>query len=110
MTKKLLLSAAATAALMISVPAFAQGAGPTPEAFPPYDSYTSSPPVAGRIVMQSGRTKRIKLYEGRTAAYGTTQWNPYNDPNAVFVAGTYVGSDPDPNIRAALIREFGRRR
>jgi hypothetical protein len=29
-------------------------------------------------------------------------------PNAVFVGGTYAGSDPDPNIRAALRREFGR--
>jgi hypothetical protein len=35
-------------------------------------------------------------------------FNPCNDPNAVFVAGTYAGSDPDPNIRAALRREFGR--
>jgi hypothetical protein len=41
----------------------------------------------------------------------TTYWyRPVNDPNAVFVGGTYAGSDPDPNIRAALIREFGRRR
>jgi hypothetical protein len=37
-------------------------------------------------------------------------YNPCNDPNAVFVGGTYAGSDPDPNIRAALAREFGRRR
>jgi hypothetical protein len=29
-----------------------------------------------------------------------------NDPYAVWVAGTYVGRDPDPNVRAALIREF----
>jgi hypothetical protein len=29
-------------------------------------------------------------------------------PNAVFVGGTYAGSDPDPNIRASLRREFGR--
>jgi hypothetical protein len=29
---------------------------------------------------------------------------------AVFTSGTYAGADPDPNIRAALIREFGRRR
>jgi len=28
----------------------------------------------------------------------------------VFVGGTYAGSDPDPNIRAALAREFGKRR
>ena len=43
-------------------------------------------------------------------AAGYAGYNPCNDPNAVFVAGTYAGSDPDPNIRAALIREFGRRR
>jgi len=36
--------------------------------------------------------------------------NPANDPNAVFVGGTYAGSDPDPNIRAALAREFGRQK
>jgi hypothetical protein len=36
----------------------------------------------------------------------TTQWLPHNSFNAVFVAGTYAGSDPDPNIRAALRREF----
>jgi hypothetical protein len=42
-------------------------------------------------------------------AAGYAGYNPCNDPNAVFVAGTYAGSDPDPNIRAALIREFGRR-
>jgi hypothetical protein len=29
-----------------------------------------------------------------------------NDPYAVWVAGTYVGRDPDPNVRAAMIREF----
>jgi hypothetical protein len=36
-------------------------------------------------------------------------YNPANDPDAVSVGGTYAGSDPDPNIRAALRREFGRR-
>ena len=30
------------------------------------------------------------------------------DPYAVYVGGTYAGRDPDPNIRAQLIREFGR--
>jgi hypothetical protein len=35
-------------------------------------------------------------------------YNPENDPDAVSVGGTYAGSDPDPNIRAALSREFGR--
>jgi hypothetical protein len=34
-------------------------------------------------------------------------YRPRDDPNAVFVGGTYAGSDPDPNIRAALIRGFG---
>jgi hypothetical protein len=29
-----------------------------------------------------------------------------NDPYAVWVAGTYVGRDPDPSVRASLIREF----
>jgi hypothetical protein len=35
-------------------------------------------------------------------------YNPTNDPNAVFVGGTYVGSDPDPRIRASL-RALGRK-
>jgi hypothetical protein len=29
-----------------------------------------------------------------------------NDPYAVWVAGTYVGRDPDPRVRDAMIREF----
>ena len=33
---------------------------------------------------------------------------PPSDPYAVWVAGTYVGRDPDPNVRAAMIREFYR--
>jgi hypothetical protein len=33
------------------------------------------------------------------------QYGP-NDPYAVWVAGTYVGRDPDPRIRDAMIREF----
>jgi hypothetical protein len=37
-------------------------------------------------------------------------YNPSKDPNAVYYGGTYAGSDPDPNIRAALIREFGRQK
>ena len=27
------------------------------------------------------------------------------DPNAVYFAGTYVGSDPDPRVRAQMLRE-----
>jgi hypothetical protein len=41
-------------------------------------------------------------------AAGYTNYNPCNDPNAAFVDGAYAGSDPDPNIRAALIREFSK--
>jgi hypothetical protein len=29
-------------------------------------------------------------------------------PNAVFSAGTYVGSDPDPRLRAQLLSDFNR--
>jgi hypothetical protein len=28
------------------------------------------------------------------------------DPNIVCVAGAYAGSDPDPRVRASLVREF----
>jgi hypothetical protein len=53
----------------------------------------------------------IATAQRRHHAATTSYWyRPVNDPNAVFVAGTYAGTDPDPNIRAALIREFGRRR
>jgi hypothetical protein len=44
------------------------------------------------------------------AARPYLDYNPCNDPNAVYVGGTYAGSDPDPNIRAALAREFGRQK
>jgi hypothetical protein len=30
----------------------------------------------------------------------------HGDPYEVWVAGTYVGRDPDPRIRDAMIREF----
>ena len=45
----------------------------------------------------------------RNPTHNPNFYNPANDPNAVYVGGTYAGSDPDPNIRAALAREFGRR-
>jgi opacity protein-like surface antigen len=46
----------------------------------------------------------------RNSAVLATQWyRTPNNPSAVFVGGTYAGSDPDPNIRAALAREFGKR-
>jgi len=39
----------------------------------------------------------------------TNFYRPPSDRNAVYVGGSYAGSDPDPNIQGALIREFGRR-
>jgi hypothetical protein len=50
-----------------------------------------------------------RYFHGPTNDPNAGFYNPANDPNAVYVGGTYAGSDPDPNIRAALIREFGRR-
>jgi hypothetical protein len=38
------------------------------------------------------------------------QWSYTPQTQNVYVSGTLAGADPDPNIRAALIREFGRRR
>jgi hypothetical protein len=50
---------------------------------------------------------------GRSRHYGalaseTYFYNPTNNPNAVYVGGTYVGSDPDLRIRASL-RALGRK-
>jgi hypothetical protein len=64
--RALLFAAAAAAALMASAQAFAQGAAPSPEAFPPYVGDTSSQPVTGRIVMQTGR---VTIHEGRNSAF-----------------------------------------
>jgi hypothetical protein len=57
----------------------------------------------GRIAHGSYRAAMAKV------RHNTQGYHTPSDPNAVFVGGTYAGSDPDPNIRAALIREFGRR-
>lgn len=63
--RNFLFAAAAAAALMMSASAFAQGAVPSPEAFPPQASDMSFQPVKDRIVMQSGR---VKIHEGRSSA------------------------------------------
>ena len=47
-----------------------------------------------------------KAKRPRAAAHAAMAQDPY----AVYVAGTYVGRDPDPGVRAQMIREFGRRR
>jgi hypothetical protein len=56
--------------------------------------------IAGRVLSNP--------YKPCPSAGPYVGYNPCNDPNAAFMVGTYVGSDPDPNIRAALRREFGR--
>jgi hypothetical protein len=65
-SRNFLFAAAAAAAVMVSAQAFAQGAAPSPEAFPPYAPVTSSQPVTGRTLMQSGP---LKLHEGRASAF-----------------------------------------
>jgi hypothetical protein len=55
-------------------------------------------------------TPWFHTYFGNLSNVPNSLYNPARDPNAVYSGGTYAGSDPDPNIRAALIREFGRRR
>jgi hypothetical protein len=64
--RTILFAAVAAAALLASAQSFAQGAAPSPEAFPPYVGGTSFQPLTGRIVMQSGR---VKIHEGRNSAF-----------------------------------------
>jgi hypothetical protein len=70
----------------------------------------ATPPLAESGRIGYGAYHAATAGTHRNAAVMTTQWyRTPNDPNAVFSGGTYAGSDPDPNIRAALAREFGRR-
>jgi hypothetical protein len=57
----------------------------------------------GRTVSGRHQATMTKVRHG-AASQG---YRTPSDPNAVFVGGSYAGSDPDPNIRAALTREFG---
>ena len=75
---------------------------------------TSTIAVTSTTAMARSRhygTPPFDTYFGSTRNVpNASLYNPAKDPNAVYYGGTYAGSDPDPNIRAALIREFGRRR
>jgi hypothetical protein len=66
----------------------------------------------GRIPRQSSNAMHLHHRCDRSsavlAAGPSRGYKPCKDSNAVFVEGTYAGSDPDPRIRAALVREFGR--
>jgi hypothetical protein len=59
----------------------------------------------GRIVNSGYQAAKIR----HTLPPHAQWYHAPNSPNAVFVGGAYAGSDPDPNVRAALVREFGRR-
>jgi hypothetical protein len=68
--------------------------------------------IAATSTMASARSRHYGAFPSNTYfgnPNGTGFYNPINDPDAVYVGGTYAGSDPDPNIRAALSREFARR-
>jgi hypothetical protein len=52
--------------------------------------------------------KSMHKHYVRAPRHVVSPGTPYgrNDPYEVWVAGTYVGRDPDPRIRDAMIREF----
>jgi hypothetical protein len=69
--------------------------------------------IAVTATTAMARSRHYGAPSSETYFHGPTNdanafYNPAKDPNAVYYGGTYAGSDPDPNIRAALIREFGR--
>jgi hypothetical protein len=61
--------------------------------------------LASTTAMTSTSALARRHYHRPPAAY---LYDPANDLNTVFVAGTYAGSDSDPNIWTSLRREFGR--
>jgi hypothetical protein len=50
--------------------------------------------------------KRVQVRVPTTSSVESPEVRYRNDPYAVWVAGTYVGRDPDPRVRDSLIREF----
>jgi hypothetical protein len=68
--------------------------------------------LIGAIAIWSTTAIARSRHQGPPEIYSreTNFHGPATDPNAVYVGGTYAGSDPDPNIRGALIREFGRQK
>jgi hypothetical protein len=59
--------------------------------------------VAGAVGAVEAKSKHRAKPGVRAPRYVVV---PQRDPYAVYYAGTYVGSDPDPRIRAGLLREF----
>jgi len=62
--------------------------------------------LAATAAASAAAATKMKRHPKRAPRYIMV---PPPDPYAVYVAGTYVGSDPDPRIRASLIREFYQR-
>jgi hypothetical protein len=76
--------AAATAALIMSP-------------WAPYDHASAQTPAAQQTVKKK-KSKVAKPAPQRVSPSGHPEWD-------VYVGGVYVGSDPDPRIRATLARE-----
>jgi hypothetical protein len=65
----------------------------------------ASIPVASANANTKYTHKRVQVRVPATSA-DSPEVRYRNDPYAVWVAGTYVGRDPDPRVRDSLIREF----
>jgi hypothetical protein len=53
----------------------------------------------------------VRQFEPELGTYASVPCDPMPacaSPYAVFSAGTYVGSDPDPRMRAMLLSDFNR--
>jgi hypothetical protein len=56
-------------------------------------------------VAEAAKKQRPKVRHARPAATQQVIGTPA-DPYAVYVAGTYVGRDPDPAVRQQMITDF----
>jgi hypothetical protein len=65
----------------------------------------ASIPVANANANAKYTHKRVQA-RAPTTSVDSPEVRYRNDPYAVWVAGTYVGRDPDPRVRDSLIREF----
>ena len=52
------------------------------------------------------KVKHPRLAAPAAAPGQAVSRNPCSDPNAVCWAGTYIGRDPDSNVRLQLLLEF----
>lgn len=62
--------------------------------------------VASIPVANAKHTHKRVQARAPTTSVDSPEVRYRNDPYAVWVAGTYVGRDPDPRVRDSLIREF----